>query len=261
LFVRAQTSIAAEPTLTPLLLAAWSSNATVSLVAEGMVDVLQALLDLSPQACTSVQVNMLPTLVTILRQDQANVAVTGTVRSALELLQHVLLKAEKHKRKLAEQAAAAAGNASAVAIPELLHPLLFSDLLPLSLTLLLHTDDHGLIEVGTPVLAAYLRADAARVSAASVPVVMPGAPQGSQPTPASGLQLLCVIVNQLLNPALEDQLANNVGTLVVQLVFSCGAQLGEANLKELIKAGQSSLSSASVHTPVAFSFLLCGLFC
>jgi hypothetical protein len=62
-----------------------------------------------------------------------------------------------------------------------------------------------------------------------------------------------VIVNQLLNPALEDQLANNVGTLVVQLVFSCGAQLGEANLKELIKAGQSLLSAQPLFTHLSHS--------
>lgn len=244
----AQTTIAAEPTLTPLLLQAWSANATKPSISESIVDILENLLALSPQACISIQMAVLPALVQILQAEQRNVAVTGTVQAALDLLKAVLLSVEAHTRSQAALAAGAAGPASGAAspgspgvpsaLPEFLHPLLFSDLLPLVLALLMHTDDHSMLEVGTTVLTAYLRVDCNRVAGAQVSLVMPGSPAGSAPVTVGGLQLLCTLLNQFLNPSLDDKVAHNVGNLIVQFVFSLGGALGEANVKELMKAGQ-----------------------
>ena len=235
--------------MTPLLLAAWSANATKSSISESIVDIFENLLALSPQACISIQVAVLPALVQILQAEQRHVAVTGTVQAALDLLKAVLLSVEAHTRAQAALAAGAAGAAAGAAVspaspgvpsalPEFLHPLLFSDLLPLTLALLMHTDDHSLLEVGTTVLTAYLRVDCNRVAGAQVTLVMPGAPAGSAPVTLSGLQLLCTLLQQFLNPSLDDKIAHNVGNLIVQFVFSLGGALGEANVKELMKAGQ-----------------------
>jgi hypothetical protein len=237
-----QTTISAEPTITPLLLSAWSANATASHICDGVTDIFDRLLALTAATCISVQVQVLPVLQSIFVQNQQQVAVSGTTAAALDLLKSVLLSVEKHTRAMkAAQggdttvAPSAAGPSAA---PELLHPLLFSSLLPLTLTLILHTDDHDLIEVGTTVLTAYLRIDSAQVAAAAVPTLLPGASAGTAPTPMTGLQLLCTIINQFLNPALDDRIAHNVGNLIVQFVFSLGPALGEPNIKELIKAGE-----------------------
>ncbi len=211
---------------------------------------MESLLRLSPASCTSVQVRVLPALVAILQAERGNVAVSGTVRAALELLKLVLFSVETHTRELRAAAspsgaagASSPGSPSTVpsAAPELLHPLLFSELLPLTFNLLLKTDDHDIIQLGTMVLAAFLRVDSSRVVSCVVSTILPGSPAGSAPQSLGGLQLLCTIVNQFLNPALDDRVAYNVGTLVVQLVFSCGAQLGDGNVKELVKAGQLPL--------------------
>lgn len=227
------------------------------------MDILENLLSLSGPCCTSVQVRVLPALVQIMQANQHNVAVSGTVQAALDLLQHVLLSVEKHTRALRLAAgsapASAAGPASPSsapsAAPEFLHPLLFSELLPLTLALLVHTDDRSLIEVGTTVLTAFLRVDSARVAAAHVSVVLPGSAAGTAPAPVGGLQLLCIIINQFLNPALDDKVAHNVGNLIVQLVFSLGGALGEPVLKDLIRAVVARLHS-STYPPLTESLLM-----
>lgn len=213
-----------------------------------MVYVVDRLLRLSPASCVSVQLSVLPALVHILQASKNNVAVSGTVTCALDMLKHVLLAVEAHTRDLRGPAAAAASAAAPSspstvpsAAPELLSPLLFSELLPLTLTLLMRTDDGDLIEIGMKVLSAYLRVDAQRVQACVLPpVLLPGAPARSAPTAnVGGLQALCVLVQTFLQPSLDDMTAHNVGSLVVQLVFSCGAVLGDQNVQQIVNAGQS----------------------
>jgi hypothetical protein len=248
-----QTTIAAEPTITPLLLSAWSANSTKPMISDAVTDLFERLLALSTASCISVQVRVLLVIESIFAASTASVAVSGTLGAALDLLKFVLLAVEQHTRALKGPDAVVTSPSAneKTAAPEYLHPLLFSTLLPRTLTLLLHTDDHSLVEVGTTVLTAFLRIDSAQVAVTLIPVVLPGAPSGSAPVSMTGLQLLCTIIAQFLNPALDDKIAHNVGNLIVQVVFSLGTAIGEQNVKELIKAGTRT------HTRARPPALLC----
>ena len=242
-------TIAAEPTITPLLLRAWSANSNAPNVCEGVTDIFNRLLSFNTSTCTSVQVQVLPVLQQIFVSAEANAVLSGTIGVALELLKSVLLNIEKHTRALHQTNSTVNGSSAA---PQLLHPLLFSTILPHVLNFVLHTDDHDAIHTGTTTLTAYLRIDANQVANISMPVVLPGSPAGTAPTPMTGLQVLCALINQLLNPALSDQVAHNVGSLIIQVVFSLGGVLGEANVKELIKGGRSqhTISTHPFHSVI-----------
>jgi hypothetical protein len=205
-----------------------------------VTDALEQLLEVCPETCVSVQTKVLPVLAEIFKQYQQDVAVSGTAGAALSLVQHVLLSIEKHTRAIKEaqgkQGSVTSPGKESSAAPELIHPALFSDLLPITLQMvLLNTDDHDLIEVSTHVLTAYLRIDSAKVAAINMPIIL--AP-GTQPTQMNGVQILCAIINLFLQPSMDDKVAHNCGTLIVQVVLSFGSILGEANIRELIKGGQ-----------------------
>jgi Importin-beta N-terminal domain len=196
----------AEPKLTPLLLNAWSAHSNDPKAVSAIDAVFTELFDM-PQCLKSLQERVLPVLIKILADSHKHQS--GTVESALLMIETMVQSCHKHKHPY--------------------HPLILQQAYSGTITLMMTSDDGGIIEAAGQVLSSYLWAIGPKLALGKL---------GDRPM----IDVLTDAILFLLHPRLIDTVAVPAGTIVSQLFSQLWDQLGQDRIQRIISATLLRLS-------------------
>lgn len=114
-----------------------------------------------------------------------------------------------------------------------LPPLFTDDLIPQLFSLMLHTNDNAMLQVGCTTLVALVRC--AKENLANFNISISTADHSSQ-EPVNSLEALLMVIDRVLNaPELDDHSALFVGPLISKLIDNCGSVLGSDRVNNLLQ--------------------------